>query len=183
VQRQTSADEFVKLADRHKDSVYRQMLRVCGSKEDAEDSLATALLNAFKARDQLQDVERFQAWLTQIARRACHRLRRTSHGPVLLALTEFEEQGKELSAPDDVSKQMHEAEIKQCLMSALESLPGHYRDVYVATEIDGMTAEATAKKLHLSVANVKSRLHRARAALRKKIDCDLEDLLGVNYRQ
>ena len=46
---------FEALANEHKDAVYRQMIRVCGNREDAEDVLIEALLKAYRHLDQLRD--------------------------------------------------------------------------------------------------------------------------------
>jgi DNA-directed RNA polymerase specialized sigma24 family protein len=55
----------------HKDAVYRQMIRVCNHREDAEDALATALLLAFKSYDRLESDEAFRTWLGTIGKRVC----------------------------------------------------------------------------------------------------------------
>ena len=60
---------FEKLANEHKDAVYRNMIRVCGNREDAEDVLIEALLKAYRHLDQLRDDRAFQPWLAQIAKR------------------------------------------------------------------------------------------------------------------
>jgi|GEM_PF-5014433 len=57
--------DFESLANQHKDSIYRQMLRVCGNHEDAEDVLIEALLKAYSSLHQLRDSESFRAWLAQ----------------------------------------------------------------------------------------------------------------------
>jgi DNA-directed RNA polymerase specialized sigma24 family protein len=63
--------DFDALTRQHKDSVYRQLLRVCGNHEDAEDVLVEALLKAYRHLNQLRDSEAFRAWLAQIGRRVC----------------------------------------------------------------------------------------------------------------
>ena len=57
--------DFDSLTRLHKDSVYRQMLRVCGNSEDAEDVLVEALLKAYRHLDQLRESAAFRAWLAQ----------------------------------------------------------------------------------------------------------------------
>lgn len=66
--------DFEKLANEHKDTVYRQMMRACGNREDAEDVLVEALLRASRHLDQLRESVAFRAWLAQIARRVCWQL-------------------------------------------------------------------------------------------------------------
>ena len=63
--------DFDELAAEHKDAVYKQMLRVCGNREDAEDVLIEALLKAYRSLNQLRDAEAFRGWLSIIARRVC----------------------------------------------------------------------------------------------------------------
>ena len=53
--------DFEHLARRHKDAVYRQLMRACGNREDAEDVLIEALLKAYRNLDQLQDARAFRA--------------------------------------------------------------------------------------------------------------------------
>jgi len=67
--------DFDTLARQHKDAVYRQMIRVCGNREDAEDVLIEALLKAYRHLDQLRESAAFRAWLVQIAKRVCWQLK------------------------------------------------------------------------------------------------------------
>jgi RNA polymerase sigma-70 factor (ECF subfamily) len=52
--------DFEALANEHKDSVYRQMIRVCGNREDAEDVLVEALMTAYRHLGQLRDLVAFR---------------------------------------------------------------------------------------------------------------------------
>ena len=162
--------DFERLVARHKDAVYRQMLRVCGNVEDAEDVLLEALAKAFRASGTLDDPQAFRAWLTQIGKRVCYRLKQRKRPSV--SLDALEEAG--LAVPQDEAMTAEERlEIEhthECLLRAFEALPEHYRDVYRLREIEGRTAEETAKILGLTVPNVKTRLHRARAQVRKALD-------------
>ena len=54
-------NNFERLANQHKDLVYRQMVRVCGNREDAEDVLIEALLRAYRHLDQLRDSVAFRS--------------------------------------------------------------------------------------------------------------------------
>jgi DNA-directed RNA polymerase specialized sigma24 family protein len=67
--------DFESLATQHKDAVYRQLIRVCGNREDAEDVLVEALLKAYRHLDQARDSVAFRARLAQIARRVCWHLK------------------------------------------------------------------------------------------------------------
>ncbi len=163
--------EFDRLANRHKDAVYRQLLRMCGNHDDAEDVLAESLVHAYRALPKLQAPEAFQAWLTQIGRRACGRLRKRAAARRTVALAELEEHGLEISAPGASPEEVAmERELKRCLLSSLEKLPPQYREVYELRELDGLTAEEVSVRTGLTVGNIKSRLHRARARIREEMD-------------
>ncbi len=67
--------DFDALAREHQDAVYRQMIRVCGNREDAEDVLIEALLKAYRHLDQLRESAAFRAWLARNAKRVCWQLK------------------------------------------------------------------------------------------------------------
>lgn len=162
---------FDQLMARHKDSVYRQMVRMCGNPDDAEDVLAESLLSAYRALHQLSDEAAFQSWLAIIARRTCGRLKRREALAPLYRLTELMEQGKEPASPlASPETQVLEAETKACVLRVLQGLPPLYREVYELRDLQELPASEVAQRLGLSVAAVKSRLHRARALVRKGMD-------------
>ena len=167
--------DFEREIARHKDAVYRQMVRVCGDADDAEDVLMEALISAFRASDQLRDATAFRSWLTSIASRACIRLRTSKKSGASLSLDALVEAGMPLPAspgPEGAAR-LAEAEMHDCITQVLDSLPQIYRDVYDMREINGESAIATADTLGISVPAVKSRLHRARKLVREGLDRSL----------
>lgn len=163
--------DFEGLANKHKDAVYRQMLRACGNREDAEDVLIEALFRAYRHLDQLDEPEAFRAWLASIGRRVCWRLKRREAVLPLIHLSQMEEQGFEIPSNSPGSDaQWHAIEMKRQLESALAALPEDYRRVYEMRDIEDQPGEKVAEALGISVAAMKSRLHRARALLREKLD-------------
>ena len=68
--------DFETLAAESRDAVYRQLVRVRGNREDAEDVLIEALLKAYTKLDSLRESSAFRAWLAQIGRRVCWQLKR-----------------------------------------------------------------------------------------------------------
>ena len=145
---------FEALANEHKDAVYRQMVRVCGNREDAEDVLVEALLKAYRNLEQLRELQSFRGWLAQIARRVCWRLKE-----------------REALLP---------REMKELLRAAMAKLPEEYRAVYEKRDVEGLAGEVVAKELGISLAAMKSRLHRARELVRDELD---QALLGTNARR
>jgi RNA polymerase sigma-70 factor (ECF subfamily) len=159
------------LARRHKDAVYRQMLRVCGNREDAEDVLIEALLKAYRSLDALKAHEAFRTWLGRIASRVCWQLRQRQALLPLLQISALEDGGIEVAdSSPSAETQAAAAQIKQMLHAALNSLPASYRAVYELRAIEELTGEETARRLGLSIAAMKSRWHRARSLLRARLD-------------
>ncbi len=170
-QRGEAGTDLESLIHRHQNAVYRQMVRVCGSREDAEDALADALVTALRAAGQLRDPANFQAWLARIGTRACARMRIRERISRSVPLGDLEALGFEIAdpAPDPLdAAQM--ATMKQCVTGAVDSLPSIYREVYVRREIEGRSAEEVSNALQISIPALKSRLHRARSLMREALD-------------
>jgi RNA polymerase sigma-70 factor (ECF subfamily) len=162
---------FEDLANEHKDSVYRQMIRVCGNREDAEDVLIEALLKAYRNLDQLRESAAFKAWLAQIARRVCWQLKQRESLQPLLQLSTVEDEGQQIASPEPSPELLlAKQQMKEWLLKAVDHLEPTYREVYVLREIEEMSGEEVAKRLGLSLAAMKTRLHRARESVREFLD-------------
>jgi RNA polymerase sigma-70 factor (ECF subfamily) len=158
--------DFERLAHQHKDAVYRQMVRVYGNREDAEDVLIDALLKAYRSLDALGAEEAFRSWLGRIARRVCWQLRRREALLPLLQLSALEDGGEEaVDKAPSAEDQARVAEMKKILRAALDRLPREYRAVYELRALDELSGEETARQLGLSVG--------ARKLLRKRLGAAL----------
>jgi RNA polymerase sigma-70 factor (ECF subfamily) len=165
---------FENLVNQHKDAVYRQMIRVCGNRQDAEDVLIEALFKAYRNLDQLHDSVAFRAWLATIANRVCWQLRKKEALQPLLQLSDLEEEGRELPASQPpVDAQVELAQMKSILREAIASLPDTFRVVYEMRDLQGLSGDEAASRLKISRAAMKSRLHRARALVRQHLDASL----------
>ena len=165
--------EFEALVHQHKNAVYRQMLRVCGNREDAEDVLVDALLRAWQNLDRLQDSGAFRAWLTQIARRVCWNVRRREALLPMLQLSALPGAGTDVAAAGAPMEAKIEAQrMKDILTRALNEMPSTYREVYQLRDLDGLSGEEVSSRLGISVASMKSRLHRARTLLRVRLESE-----------
>ncbi|MBI3476102.1 MAG: sigma-70 family RNA polymerase sigma factor [Acidobacteria bacterium] len=166
---------FESLVNQHKDAVYRQMIRVCGNREDAEDVLIDALFKAYRNLGQLREAAAFRAWLAKIANRVCWQLRKRDALLPILQLSTLEQEGRELASEDaPVDSQVELAQMKALLRGAIATLPEPYRQVYELRDLQNLDGPEVAKKLQLSTAAMKSRLHRARALVREQLDAALQ---------
>jgi RNA polymerase sigma-70 factor, ECF subfamily len=168
------AVDFETLAQQHKDAVYRQMIRICGNREDAEDVLIEALLKAYRHLDQLRDSVAFRSWLAQIAKRVCWQLKERESLMPLLQLSALEDEGGQISSHEpSVEAQFASRQMKALLEEAMNSLPPDFRAVYELRDIQELSGEAVARKLGISLAAMKSRLHRGRSLVRQYLDASL----------
>ncbi len=167
--------DFETLANEHKDAIYRQMLRVCGNHEDAEDVLIEALLKAYCSIDQLRDSAMFRAWLAQIARRVCWQLKEREALLPLMQLSELEDAGLELQDRSAAPEEMAAAEqMRKFLRNAVAELSPETRAVrYELRDLEERPGDEVAARLGISTASMKSRLHRARSMVRERMEAAL----------
>lgn len=156
--------DFDRIANRHRDAVYAQMVRLCGNHDDAEDALVTALAAAYRALPTLRDEEAFRGWLAKIARRTCYRLK--SHST-------WSEIPETVASGEQLDEEAAKLVMRKCIKDAVEGLPEILRRVYFERDILQKPAEEVAQQLNLSVPAVKSRLHRARKAMREALENSL----------
>ena len=166
--------DFDALTRQHKDAVYRQMIRVCGNREDAEDVLVEALLRAYRHLNQLRDSAAFRAWLAQIAKRVCWQLKEREALLPLLQLSALDEEGREIPGSEPTPElQLARRQMRQFLDDAVAALPPLYQSVYQLRDIEDEPGDEVARKLGISRAAMKSRLHRARELVRAHLDAAL----------
>ncbi len=165
---------FEELANEHKDTVYRQLIRVCGNHEDAEDVLVEALLRAYRHLDQLRDSVAFRAWLAQIARRVCWQLKERDALLPLVQLSTLEEEGRQIAgAAATPDADFASREMKALLSGAIAQLPEQYREVYQMRDVEEMSGSEVSERLGISQSAMKSRLLRARDMVRQHLDAAL----------
>lgn len=152
--------------------------RMVGNAEDAEDVLQEAFISAFKAIGQFESQSKLGTWLHRIvANAALMKLRAKRRRPETLIddlLPKFLADGHQAEpavdwglTPDDA---MINAESRALIRKSIDELPEIYRTVLVLRDLEEFDTEATAQLLDITVSVVKTRLHRARLALRTLLD-------------
>ena len=163
--------DFEALASAHKDAVYRQLIRACGNQADAEDVLVEALLKAYQNLDQLREDKAFRAWLAQIGRRVCWHLKARESLVPLMQLSAAEEEGLQpVDTRPSPELALAKQRLRDLLDEAIASLSPVYRDVYTLRDLEGHSGAEVARRLRITLAAEKSRLHRARAEVRAFLD-------------
>src|SRR5205823_11854655 len=171
---------FATLVERHQRQLYRLALRMTGSEADAQEVLQEAFLNAYQKLPLFRGEAQFSSWLYRIAANsALMRLRRKRRAPDALAEQPLELTGPRFSAEGSLEpasdcsqradERMMSSQLGSAINKAVEQLPDDYRTVFLLKDVDGLSNEDIAHALELTVPAVKSRLHRARLALREKL--------------
>src|SRR5450759_4728287 len=153
---------FSELVRRHQSSVYRHLLRMLGSHEDALELTQDAFIKAWQALPQWQPEAQFRTWLFRIANNtALDALRRRKLVEFVPLEDSFDAPGSE---PDPERQAQARQELRQ-LEASLKKLAPEHRQILLLREVEEMSYEEIGRVLLLSEGTVKSRLARARAAL------------------
>ncbi len=156
--------------------VYRMGLSMCGSHHDAEDLVQETFLLAFRHWRQFQGRSKVSTWLYSIAARACRRRRRRRSGEPrqLESFSELLPSG-EPRVPDIPSQEdgpidaQLRGEAREAVDRAIAELPRHFRLPLVLKDLAELSVTDVAHILGLKNATVKTRVHRARLLLRKRL--------------
>jgi RNA polymerase sigma-70 factor (ECF subfamily) len=179
---------FSELVNRYERKIYRLAKNITRNDEDAEDVLQDAFLKAYTHLDNFKGDSKFYTWIVRIAvNEALMRLRKRKTDRTV-PLDEPVELGEETVAreiavwEDNPEAQYSQEEWRRILDEAVESLKPDFRTVFVLRDIEELSTEETAETLGISVPAVKSRLLRARLALRERLTRQFkrkgENLLG-----
>jgi len=179
---------FSELVNRYERKIYRLAKNITRNDEDAEDVLQDAFLKAYTHLDNFKGDSKFYTWIVRIAvNEALMRLRKrkTDRSVPLDEPVELGEETvtREIAVWDDNPEQRYsQEEWRRILDEAVDGLKPDFRTVFVLRDIEELSTEETAETLGISVPAVKSRLLRARLALREKLTRQFkrkgEDLLG-----
>jgi RNA polymerase sigma-70 factor (ECF subfamily) len=168
---------FRELVRRHQDKVYRLALRLTRDESRAQDAMQDAFLQVFRKVGQFQEQSAFTTWLYRITVNAALMRMRSEkrHNEASLddASPRYTEAGEIAEPVDDwsyaVDDEAGNRELAKHAARAVDQLPEAYRSVFVLRELEDLSTEEVAGILDLTVPTVKTRLHRARLALRKML--------------
>ena len=160
---------FAVLVHRYSSKVYRLAYKILRHEEDAAEAMQDAFLSAYRGLPRFKSQSTFSTWLYRIATNASlmrYRKRRPNH--VSLEQSQIED-GEPLELPHWSAQPLDElltTETREAMEEGMKRLPEDLRTVFVLRDLQELSNADVAGILHLSVAAVKSRLHRARLSLR-----------------
>jgi RNA polymerase sigma-70 factor (ECF subfamily) len=166
---------FGDLVSRYQNKIYRLAKHITQNDEDAEDVLQEAFLKAYEHIGGFQGNSKFYTWIVRIAvNEALMKLRKRKTDRTV-PLDEPVDTGEEMVNreiavwEDNPEQRYSQEEMQQILNEAVQDLKPDFRTVFVLRDIEELSTEETAESLGISVPAVKSRLLRARLALREKL--------------
>jgi len=160
---------FEELMRRYNQRVYRVARAIVKNEAEAEDVMQQAYLNAYTHLDQFAGRAQFSTWLTRIVIHEALGRRRKAQRTDQLSESEDDPMSHEESAVPSPERQAYASELKRLVEQSVDALPDAYRAVFMLREIEGLSTAETAEGLELGQEAVKTRLHRARAILRREL--------------
>jgi RNA polymerase sigma-70 factor (ECF subfamily) len=160
------------LLERQEARIYRFGLQMCRDPEDARDVLQETLLAMARGLRDFRGASSLSTWLYTIARSHCIKKRRKSKfAPA--ALASLDAGSPESETLPDTSRSPDEAleqhELQAAVREAIQGLAPEYREVLLLRDAEGLRAAEVAEVLGITAQAVKSRLHRARLAVRERV--------------
>ncbi len=176
---------FVELVERYTQKVHNLSIRITRSEEDAEEVIQDVFVTVYNKIDKFEGKSAFSSWLYRITvNTAFMKLRKRRQTPAIsieeLSPTVRDNWVGHKSDDCDVNYISSRHELRAELDNAVSKLPDEYRMIFVMRDVDGMSNQEVGELLDLSVPAVKSRLHRSRLMLRKKLQKFYNDYTTEN---
>src|SRR2546426_1823239 len=183
--RRADAGAVEALVGAYGDRVYRLAIRITGNASDAEEVVQDTLWTVSRKIDSFRGAAAFGSWVYRITANAAYqklRGRRSQRHEVSWEdlAPAFDEQGQHAEVAVDWSRRLKdpaiEGELKSVLCEAIDELPADYRMAFLLHDVEGVANPEIAETLHVKLGTVKSRVHRARLFLRRR----LADYVGAS---
>lgn len=163
---------FEALVKANQAMAYQLAYRMTGNPEDAADLTQEAFLNAWRGLSAFDGRSSFSTWLYRLTSNACIDFLRREKRRVSLSMTledEEDEEGRQAQLPDSrysPERELEKKEAAEAVRRGLAALSDEHREVLVLRELEGLSYTEIAQALSLEEGTVKSRIARARLALR-----------------
>jgi RNA polymerase sigma-70 factor (ECF subfamily) len=173
--REGDSQAFGELVSHYERKIYRLAKHITQNDEDAEDVLQETFMKSYEHLDGFKGDSKFYTWIVRIAVNESLMKLRKRRGDKTVPLDEPIDTGeetvqREIAVWEDNPEQKYsQTEMRVILDTAVESLKPDFRTVFVLRDIEELSTEETADTLGISIPAVKSRLLRARLALREKL--------------
>ncbi|MCC6219615.1 MAG: sigma-70 family RNA polymerase sigma factor [Deltaproteobacteria bacterium] len=166
---------FEELVSRYETKAHNLALRLTRNSEDAEEVLQDVFVTVYRKIASFEGKAKFSSWLYRITVNASFMKLRKKKQDKSVSLTDLLPQLQKQEVADNFTygarsdSLAFNNEIKMALESAINKLPDDYRAVFILRDVDGLSNKEVGELLKLSIPAIKSRLHRARLMLRKRL--------------
>lgn len=162
---------FHDLVRRHEAAIYRGALAILGNAADAEDAMQETFLRAFRHLGQFRGDAKFRTWLIQIAVNVARSRLQLASRQRWETLETVDADGRQESPSQATPEEQYLwKELRERFSRVLEGMHPAYRSVLCLRDLENLSTEATAAALGLTPENVRTRLRRARALLRIRME-------------
>lgn len=165
---------FEMLIEEHKNNVYKTAYSMVGNHHDASDISQIAFIKAYQNLSKFNFKSSFSTWLYRITVNSCldeiRKRKRNSDGNV--AIDDDENAFEVISESDTPEEAVERDELKRAVWKNINKLSDKYKKVIIYRDINGFSYDEIAKIEKCSVGTVKSRINRARQALKELIEKD-----------
>jgi len=179
-----SLEAFEEIISRYEAKVFNLALRFTRNQEDAEEVLQDVFTTLYKKISSFQGKSAFSSWLYRIVVNAAFmKLRKRKQHPTV-SLDDLSPTVRQQYLDQDANYGLRSdaismnRELRKVLQEAINRLPDQYRAVFVLRDVDGLSNQEVGEILQLSIPAVKSRLHRSRLMLRKKLNRYWDEYCG-----
>ena len=184
-------EAYDKIADIYQKKIYNLSYNLTRNQMDAQDVTQEVLLTLFRKINMFQGKSAFSSWVYRITLNASYMKLRTKKKEPNISIDEmlpsFNEAGFQQKKIQDWSENteslMFTNETREVIKNAVDLLPEKEKVVFLLRDVEGLSTEKTGKILDLTVPAVKSRLHRARLFLRKKLSNYFEEFASSGRRK
>jgi RNA polymerase sigma-70 factor (ECF subfamily) len=175
---------FEEIISRYESKVMSLALRFTRNQEDAEEVMQDVFTTVYRKIDGFRGQSAFSSWLYRIVVNAAFMKLRKRKQSQTVSMDDLSPAIKQYCMDRDTLSGSYSQniatshEMQAVIQNAVNRLPDQYRAVFVLRDVDGLSNQETGEILNLSIPAVKSRLHRSRIMLRKKLQRYYEDFTG-----
>lgn len=172
---------FETLVTRYETKVHNLAMRLTRNAEDAEEVIQDVFITVYRKIDGFEGKAKFSSWLYRITVNAAFMKLRKRKQDQTVSLDDLmphlQSKASNLSSAFTIRSDalLFNNEIREALEGAINRLPDDYRAVFILRDIDGLSNKEVGEILDLSIPAVKSRLHRSRLMLRRRLRRFYED--------
>ena len=176
-------DSFCEIITRYSEKVHNLALRISRSPEDTEEIMQDVFITVFKKVDKFEGKSAFSSWLYRITVNTAFMKLRKRKQQTSISIEEISPNIKNnwvgnRSEQVDVGFISSKHELRAALEVAIEKLPEEYRTIFLLRDVDGLSNHEVGEIISITVPAVKSRLHRSRLMLRKRLQAFYEDYMS-----